>query len=142
MKMNGGLFKRRLTTLAISFLFVASVFFGTPTTVVDAAASGSDLGNAVDYTKSSWSTGGDDSNGWSVDSNNYVWNFKSAMSGAINNNQKSWIQTTITGPGTIMFFWKVSSEKDCDYLKFIVDGSLKDKISGATWGDWTGWWSP
>ncbi|MCP4149017.1 MAG: S8 family serine peptidase, partial [bacterium] len=32
------------------------------------------------------------------------------------------IETTITGPGTISFYWKVSSESGYDYLRFYIDG--------------------
>jgi hypothetical protein len=31
---------------------------------------------------------------------------------------------------TITFYWKVSSESNGDYLKFYIDDTLKDSISG------------
>jgi parallel beta-helix repeat protein len=57
-----------------------------------------------------------------------------ARSGAILHNQESWMQTTVSGCGTVKFYWKVSSEYLCDFLKFYVDGSLQDQISGSV--DW------
>jgi subtilisin-like proprotein convertase family protein len=40
------------------------------------------------------------------------------------------MQTTVTGPGTLSFYWKVSSEANYDFLEFWVDGVLKSEISG------------
>ncbi len=34
------------------------------------------------------------------------------------------------GPGTVTFWWKVSSEANYDWLSFYVDGVLQDRISG------------
>src|SRR6478735_805517 len=46
--------------------------------------------------------------------------------------------TTVTGPGTLTFWWKVSSESDFDYLSFYLDGTEQtgslEKISGEV--DW------
>ena len=58
----------------------------------------------------------------------------SARSGEIDDDEFSWMQTTFTWPGTLEFYWKVSSEES-DYLKLIVDGKLEDQISGDV--DWT-----
>ncbi len=57
-----------------------------------------------------------------------------AQSGNISREQESWLQTTVNGAGTMSFFWKVSSEIDFDFLKFYIDGSLQDRISGSV--DW------
>ena len=54
-----------------------------------------------------------------------------ARSGTISHNQGSALQTTVTGPGTLSFQWKVSSEPDYDYLSFYLDGVLQFQISGA-----------
>ncbi len=56
--------------------------------------------------------------------------FAGARSGAIGNSQTNWITTTVTGPGTLSFWWKVSSEVNYDYLRFSVGGVEKAKISG------------
>ncbi len=44
------------------------------------------------------------------------------------------MQTTVNGAGTVNFYWKVSSEKYFDVLKFYIDGSSQDRISGSV--DW------
>ena len=41
----------------------------------------------------------------------------------------------VTGPGTVCFYAKISSEKNCDFGYFLIDGTEKFKISGST--DWT-----
>ena len=47
------------------------------------------------------------------------------------------MQTTVTGgPGTLTFWWSVSSELDYDYLEFYIDGILqKGRICGEV--NWT-----
>ena len=44
------------------------------------------------------------------------------------------MQTTVSGAGTVSFYWKVSSEADWDFLEFYIDGELQDQISGEV--DW------
>lgn len=53
----------------------------------------------------------------------------------IGNSSTNSMATTVSGPGTISFKWKVSSEKGCDELSFFVDGSKKASLSG-TGGGW------
>ena len=59
-----------------------------------------------------------------------------AQSGAIGNNQLSGLKTSVTGPGTVTFWWKVSSEEGYDFLNFYVDSTntALAAISGAV--DW------
>jgi hypothetical protein len=57
-----------------------------------------------------------------------------ARSGTITDNQESWLQTTLTGPGILTYWWKVSSEGGCDYLEFYLDGVYQNSISGEV--DW------
>jgi hypothetical protein len=47
-----------------------------------------------------------------------------AQSGSISNNQQSTLVTSITGPGTLTFWWKVSSEEGFDFLSFYLDSAL------------------
>jgi M6 family metalloprotease-like protein len=57
-----------------------------------------------------------------------------ALSGAIGNDQKSELQVSVVGPGTLSFAWKVSSETGYDYLKLEMDSELVQEISGeANW---------
>ena len=54
-----------------------------------------------------------------------------ARSGRIESNEETWLQTTVTGPGALSFWWKVSSEPGYDYLEFYIDGVLQNgSISG------------
>jgi hypothetical protein len=53
-----------------------------------------------------------------------------AQSGTITDNQQSTLQTTFTGPGSLNFWWKVSSEQFFDTLGFFIDGLQQTNISG------------
>src|SRR5690606_12306965 len=58
------------------------------------------------------------------------------QSGVTAHSGETWVQTTVTGPGTLTFWWKVSSESDYDWLEFSIDGTLQSgRISGNV--DWT-----
>ena len=66
----------------------------------------------------------------------------SAQSGVLGGNQSAWLQTTVVGPGTLSFHWKVSSEAADDLngtigdlLEVFVDDVLQPgTISGEV--DW------
>jgi hypothetical protein len=58
-----------------------------------------------------------------------------AKSGTITDYETSVMQTTVTGPGIVSFWWKVSSEEDFDYLTFYIDGYEQIWISGSV--NWT-----
>jgi hypothetical protein len=91
----------------------------------------SDLSEALDTTLS-FTTGG--SAGWVGQFSTYYFGEDAAQSGGIWHNQETWIQTTLTGPTTVSFYWKVSSESYYDYLGFYIDGVIKEQISGEA--DW------
>jgi hypothetical protein len=55
-----------------------------------------------------------------------------ARSGAIGHDQTSELHAGVTGPGTLSFQWRVSSEAGYDYLEFHLDGVLQFRISGET----------
>ena len=57
-----------------------------------------------------------------------------AQSGDISDSQESWMQTVVSGPSTVSYYWKVSSESDYDFLEFYIDGVLQSRISDAV--DW------
>jgi uncharacterized repeat protein (TIGR03803 family) len=97
------------------------------------AAQNTSFGFALNTTNLVWTTGGDTN--WFVESTNTHDNVAAAQSGAITDRQQSWIQTTVTGPGTLSFWWQVSSETNYDFLEFDLDGNPQDKISG-TGLDW------
>ncbi len=58
----------------------------------------------------------------------------SLRSGPIGDNEESWIETTVTGPGTLSFWWEVESEECCDHLRLRVDGNQTHSIAGSR--DW------
>ncbi len=73
---------------------------------------------------------------WVVDGVTVHDGIASARSGVIMNDHKeSWLQTTVTGPGRLTFWWNVSSEADAtanyDILHFTVDEVEQAQIAGT-----------
>jgi len=71
---------------------------------------------------------------WSADTSTSVQGASSAMAECLDNEQ-TYIQTKITGPGKLTFQWKASTEKDFDYYSVLLDGEVDTRISGDV--DWT-----
>jgi photosystem II stability/assembly factor-like uncharacterized protein len=90
------------------------------------------LNDALDNSILNFSTGGYED--WFGQSSIYYYGGSSAQSGDIFNDEDTYLQTTISGPGNLTFYWKVSSEYGYDYLSLYIDGELKNKISGDI--DW------
>ena len=57
-----------------------------------------------------------------------------AQSGAIADGQMSRLRTTVMGPGTLRFWWKVSSQYSADQLAFSYGGVPQESPSGEV--DW------
>jgi uncharacterized delta-60 repeat protein len=88
-----------------------------------------DLATALDTTSLIWTTGGNST--WFGQTNVSHDAFDAAQSGPITHNQQSWLEATVTGPSTILFWWKVSSESGYDFLSFYINGALQGgRISG------------
>jgi alpha-tubulin suppressor-like RCC1 family protein len=69
--------------------------------------------------------------GWFAETSDTHDGAAAAQSGAIGDSQESWLQSWVVGPGTLTFWWKVSSEEDYDFLEFYVDGVVQPgSISG------------
>jgi uncharacterized repeat protein (TIGR02543 family) len=85
-----------------------------------------------------FTTGG--SKKWFVDTRSFE-TFVCARSGKISDYQESWIQTTVSGPGTIAFWCKVSCESSrsflFDHLAFSIDGHEKKKMDEDDAYYWT-----
>ena len=98
----------------------------------DFSVSGSSisLNTALDNTALSFTTGGSAS--WFGQTGEYYTGGSSAKSGSISHNQSSWLQTTVSGAGTLSFWWKTSSESGYDKLHLYVDGVELTSISGQT----------
>lgn len=58
-----------------------------------------------------------------------------ARTPVLGDNESSFVEGTIEGPGTLTFWWKASSEANKDKLTFTVNFSNPQQISGET--DWT-----
>ncbi|MFH1477739.1 MAG: M4 family metallopeptidase [Verrucomicrobiota bacterium] len=91
-----------------------------------------DLGTALNATYLTWFVGGHQN--WFAQSNTTHDGVLAAQSGPISHCEQSYLQTIVTGPGTLSFWWKVSSETGYDYLRFLIDGQETNAISGET--DW------
>jgi hypothetical protein len=91
------------------------------------------LSEALDTTLV-FTTGGDI--GWFNQTLMYYYDEDAAQSGPITDSQESWMQTTVTGPGTLTFYWYVSSETNFDFLEFYIDSSRQNRISGSTGANW------
>lgn len=50
--------------------------------------------------------------------------------GGVGDNQTAWLQTTVSGPGTLYFWWRVSCQNAGDFLQFLVDGSVSEWMTG------------
>ena len=67
-----------------------------------------------------------------------------ARSGRISNNQTSYMQTKLHGPGIVSFDWRVSSESARDFLTFYfpgVSGRYEALYYGQS-GRYSSWWRP
>ncbi len=97
-----------------------------------------DFNSALDCQGLTFTTGGDAE--W-VEQSSVVKEGVSALrSGDLSDSQSywTWLETTVSGSGTLSFWWKVSSEYDSDFvdLSVEVDDHQKAKIFGRG-GDWT-----
>lgn len=69
--------------------------------------------------------------GWTVQSDEVYRGATALRSGQISDGESTWLETTVTGPGELSFWWKVSSESvNYDYLDITVDGDTQEQIGG------------
>ncbi len=78
------------------------------------------LADALDNPDLQWTTGTDAT--WSSQTAVTHDGVDAARSGAITDSQTSTLNTTVTGPATVSFWWKVDSETNFDFLRVAVDG--------------------
>ncbi|MCX6903952.1 MAG: immunoglobulin domain-containing protein, partial [Verrucomicrobia bacterium] len=91
------------------------------------------LVDALNASNLVWSTGGGAL--WTKETSVTHDGQAAAQSGMIADSQESWLETTVTGPGPLSFWWKVSSEADFDYLEFYINGVRQAaRIAGEV--DW------
>jgi hypothetical protein len=90
---------------------------------------GLSLALAVDNDGLPWGTFGDAD--WAGQTNLTFDGVDAAVSGVIGDGGYSSLSTTVPGPGTLSFWWRVSSEADFDFLDvFVNDGNASAWISG------------
>jgi uncharacterized repeat protein (TIGR01451 family) len=86
------------------------------------------LAQASDYSLSTWRSGGDAL--WSSQTNTAHDGLDAAQSGSIVDSQQTWMETTVRGPGTLSFWWKVSSQTNGDIFYFLTNNVAAASISG------------
>ena len=94
------------------------------------------LADALDATNLVWSTGGlpaGVTNWFGQTATNHD-GADAAQSGFIKHNETNWIETSVIGPGTVTFWWKVGSEGGWDKLRFDIGAVEQTNISGNI--DW------
>ena len=90
------------------------------------------LAQALDTTNLVWTPEGDAL--WFGQTNVAHDGADAAQSGVLADHQQSRLRTSVTGPGTLAFWWKVSSQSGADVLSFSVGGALQAQVSGeAGW---------
>jgi len=86
------------------------------------------IADAADAPNLTFATGG--TKGWFGQSTTTHDGTDAVQSGDIGNSQQSWFQTTVTGPGTLSYWARVSSESG-DVLEVGIDGlTPRDRIGG------------
>src|SRR5205809_5127176 len=115
-----------MASLAALPVTVTATTNGLPTTNAPLA-----VGVALDDPALVWDTYGDAL--WTAQTAVTHDGADAAQSGAFLNGAST-MRTHVTGPGTVTFWWKVSSETNIDAFRFYVGGVLRAKITGAV--DW------
>ena len=115
---------------------VSNLFANPGTTIANAVASSSfssaALGAALNTTNLTWIVLGEAP--WFVETTNSNDGVSAAQSGSLLDSQSSIIETTVTGPGTLTFYWACSASDDSFDLEFDVDGNYYDDISmSSSW---------
>lgn len=54
-----------------------------------------------------------------------------ARAGTVGDNQSSWMECSLLGPGQLDFYWACSSEANYDFITFYVDGAQLTRTSGT-----------
>jgi hypothetical protein len=107
---------------------------GTASRTVVFAIADTSLAVALDAPNLVFSTGGDRSWRTVAEVATPTGTSASRSGEVLNNQQTSWITATLTGPGRLKWRWKVSSEKDWDFLTARLDANTLSSISGEQ--DW------
>ncbi len=96
------------------------------------ATFGSPLATALDAPSLTWARGG--SIGWFGQTNYSHDGVAAAQTGPVDSQQATWMETTVSGPGALTFWWKASSHTNFDFARLLIDGTETNRISGEV--DW------
>ena len=86
------------------------------------------VGNAVGASTLSFSPG--NSNAWFTQTGTTRSGGSAIRSGVISDDQSSTLTTSVYGPGTLNFHWRCSTESDYDFGEVLLNGSIKESVSG------------
>ena len=90
------------------------------------------LGAAVDRTNLVWTTGGDAP--FTVQTTNAYHGGSAVQTGRIGDNQRTYLSTSVTGPGTLSFYWQVSSKPGYGIFSVNLDGASKySRSESSSW---------
>jgi hypothetical protein len=91
------------------------------------------LAQVTDSPGFTWTGGGD--LGWYGQTNFSRDGVSAAQSGPVGFTGQSWMETTVQGPGTLTFWWKVDSSTNADVLYFLLNSNVQlPAVSGVV--DW------
>jgi hypothetical protein len=114
---------RRILSVDLQNLVILAIAF------VSAAAQAQTLGEALNATNLTWTTSGDAA--WFAQTNASHDGIAAAQSGLIAVGQRSALQTAVTGPGTLSFWWRETSP---GVLSFSVGGvEQSTPLNTANW---------
>lgn len=124
---DGWLDDLQFYTGVLSAAQIAALYADPGSTIPDGGG-GDPLGGALNAPNLVWTTGGNAD--WFAQTTVTHDAVAAAQSGAIDDSQASYVETTVIGPGTLSFWWLVSSERDFDFLEFYINDDLEAAISG------------
>lgn len=111
------------------------VYYGGDAGYLDEVSFTADLPQALGNQGLRLVSGEDGTSSWTAQSATAHEAAFAAQSGTASDDGASTLKTTISGPGALSFWWKVSSEEGYDFLRFYIDGAEQSgAISGEA--DW------
>jgi C1A family cysteine protease len=120
------------TTTIKAKAFMSGMTASATATASYTVGAGGALCDAVDNCSLAWTNAGDGL--WASQSTYTHDGADAARSPDIDDSQYSYIETEVTGPGQVSFWWKASCEEDWDFLLFLVDYDIVEYLTGNT--DW------
>ncbi len=111
---------------------VINLFASPGTTITDAISSSSwssaALATALNTTNLTWTIVGDAP--WFSETDNTSGGTSALQSSPLLDSQSAIVKTTVTGPGTLTFYWSCMADDDSFDLEFDLDGNYFDDING------------